>query len=605
MTQAASPDRWFDDADFIQLVSAACVGTLTVADRDRLEGLLADRGSRDAYRLLMQVHADLAWRWAKRDANAVREQSSPNAPTPAAPELNAAPQWRWHQTRRASREETDAQPSLPAKAGSPAEAGKIAPREPLPGPRSAPAARVAKPLKPREPSAWAAWLGQMGVVLDRPLPLFLVIIGGLLTAVVIGGAIEFWGTGWLGGWAFQPRRQPGSVACLTGLHDIVWVKPEGGAKAAPPGRHASLFAGQRFDLVRGLAEITFDGGATTLIEGPATFEVVSLAAGRLYSGRLTATLDKTVGKATGAGSRFAIETPMATVTDLGTSFGVAVGEAGETSVSVFDGLVELLPRLAGNAADAKPPRPLRLAAGELAGVATDRTVKRDAGSKRIAFTRAIPGARATSPAPAIPFAWDESRAVVLVRDWFAGVGVLAGSTPASRGGMGDAAWVAPGAWQLDAAAEGLAGSSPGAAFLPFKPEPGHRYRLRVTIEIVDGGFGWASLGFATSADPRQKTLAHAWKPGSDETPLTPDPQKPQAATGPTSGERLRGIQTRTLILDTAGPRWRLVSLAGETLVGEQVYQTPPAGISHVGISVYPNTAALVRGFSLEAVRLDR
>jgi hypothetical protein len=526
----------------------------------------------------------------------------------AALELNAALQWRWTKARRAIRQTTAARPAeltLPAEAENPAEAGTIAKRAPAPLPRSAPAAPVAEPSEPRQPSAWASWLGQMGAVLDRPLPLFLVIIGGLLTAVVIGGAIEFWGTGSLGGWAFQPRRLPGSVACVTSLHNVAWAKPEGGADAAPPGRHASLFAGQRFDLVRGLAEITFDGGATTIIEGPAAFEVVSPATGRLYAGRLTATLDKMVAKAAGAGSRFAIETPTATVTDLGTSFGVAVAAAGETNVSVFDGLVELLPRLGGDAADAKPPRPLRLAAGESAGVATDRTVKRDAGGRRIAFTRAIPGARVTSPAPAIPFAWDESRAVVLVRDSFAGVGGLAGSTPASRGGVGDAAWLAPAAWQLDAEAEGLAASSPGAVFLPFTPEPGHRYRLSVTIEIVDNSFGWASLGFATSADPRAPALAHVWKPGGAKSRANHEPQQPQAAAGPTSGERLRGIQTRTLILDTAGPRWRLVSLAGETLAGEQVYETPPSGITHVGVSVFQNTAAVLRGFSLEAVRLDR
>ena len=303
-------------------------------------------------------------------------------------------------------------------------------------------------------------------------------------------------------------------------------------------------------------------------------------------------------KAAGAGSRFAIETPTATVTDLGTSFGVAVGEAGETSVSVFDGLVELLPRLAGDAADAKPPRPLRLAAGESAGVATDRTASRDAGTKRIAFTRAIPGSRATSPAPSLRFTWDVQRSVALVRDSFAGAGGLAGTTPASRGGVGDPAWVAPAAWQLDAAADGLAVSSPGAAFLPFTPEPGHRYRLSVTIEIVDGGFGWASLGFATSADPRQPTLSYAWRPDA----VAVDPAG-NADGGPTAAERLRGIQTRRLILDTTGPHWRLVSLAGDTLMGEQVYETPPAGISHVGVSVFPNTAAVVRGFSLESVRL--
>lgn len=569
-TENSLPSRISDD-ELLVLIGRLCDGMLSRPDCTRLESLM--RASPQA----IDVYC-------------------------AALELNAALQWRWHKARRASREAAAARP---AEAAPPAKAVKATPREPTPVLKSAPASRVAKPLKPRQPSAWAAWLGRMGAALDRPLSRFLLVIGALIAAVVIGGAIEFWGRGTLGGWAFQPRRLPGSVACVTGLHDVAWAEPAGGVEPPPPQRHASLFAGQRFDLVRGLVEITFDGGAKTIVEGPAAFEVVSLAAGRLYSGRLTATLDKAVAKAAGAGSRFAIETPTATVTDLGTSFGVAVGEAGETSVSVFDGLVELLPRLEGNKGDAKPPRPLRLAAGESAGVAIDRTAKRDAGGKRIAFTRVFPGAAAKRPAPTLPLAWDESRAVMVFRDSFAGAGGLAGSTPASRGGVGDIAWVAPAGWQLGAGADGLAASSPGAALLPFSPEPGHRYRLSVTIEIVDSGFGWASLGFATSADPRQPTLAHAWKPGIAASLSKPSDQPPEKNSGPTSGERLRGIETRTVVLDTAGPRWRLFSLAGETLVGEQVYDIPPAGISHVGVSVFPNTTAVLRGFSLESVRIDR
>lgn len=528
------------DDELLVLIGRLCDGVISRGDCTRLETLM--RGSAQA----IDVYC-------------------------AAVELNAALQWRWHKPRRPRWE----------PAVRPAAAGQVTPPQ------------------PRQPSAWATWWDSVAVDLDRPLWRLLVIIHALLAAVFIGGLFDFWGAGPLRGWAFQPRRLPGSVACVTGLHDAAWEQPEGGAEAPPLRPYASLFAGQRFDLVRGLVEITFDGGATTLIEGPATFEVVSLAAGRLYAGRLTATLDKTVAKAAGAGSRFAIETPTATVTDLGTSFGVAVDAAGETSVRVFDGLVELLPRLAGDVAAAKP---LRLAAGESAGVAIDRTAKRDARGNRIAFTRAIPGFQAKR-ASSLPFAWDESKAVSVFRDSFGGAGGLAGSTPASRGGVGEAAWVAPGGWQLNAAADGLAASSPGAAWLPFTPEPGYRYRVSVTIEIVDGGFGWASLGFATSADPRQPRFPYPWKPGSGESPVMPQPQQPQAVGGPTSGDRLRGIQTRTLILDTTGPAWRLFSLAGETLVGERVYETPPVGISHVGVSVFPNTAAVLRGFTLESVRV--
>lgn len=558
------------DDELLVLIGRLCDGVLSRGECTRLETLM--RGSAQA----IDVYC-------------------------AAVELNAALQWRWHTPRWPRGKPAAMVPATPSESGEAAGSGAaitIARPDPEPAFRPAATGQVTTP-QPPQPSPRAAEWDSVAADLAGPRWRLLGVIQALLAAVFIGGLFGLWRAGPLGGWGFQPRRLPGSVACVTGLHDAAWEQPEDGTEAAALRPYASLFAGQRFDLVRGLVEITFDGGATTLIEGPATFEVVSLTAGRLSTGRLTATLDKAVAKAAGAGSRFAIETPTATVTDLGTSFGVAVDAAGETSVRVFDGLVELLPRLAGDVAAAKP---LRLAAGESAGVAIDRAAKRDAGTKRIAFTRAIPGRWGKRASP-LPFAWDESGAVSVFRDSFAGAGGLAGSTPASRGGVGQAAWVAPGGWQLNAAADGLAASSPGAALLPFTPEPGHRYRVSVTIEIADGGFGWASLGFATSADPRQPRFPYPWKPGSGEMPVKFDPQKPEAATRPTTGDRLRGIQNRTLILDTTGPAWRLVSLAGETLVGERVYETPPVGISHVGVSIFPNTAAVLRGFTLESVRV--
>ncbi len=567
------------DDELIVLIGRLCDGVLSRADCTRLETLM--HGSPQAIAIYC-----------------------------AALELNAALQWRWYKARQASHETPRSQmarqrrdaapPALPAASRTVVTDG----HRPMPKPRVAAASPLVERQKPRQPSGWAAWLGRIGAALDRPLRRIMLVFGALLTALVVGAAIEFVGSGSLGGWTFQPRREPGSVAYVTRLHDAAWAAPQGNGGSAALRRHTSLFPGQRFDLVRGLVEIAFDGGATTIVEGPATFEIVSLAAGRLSAGRLTATLRKTAANVPGTQARFAVETPTATVTDLGTSFGVAVGAAGETNVSVFDGLVELLPRMAGDAAPAGPPQPLRLAAGESAAVDPDRTAKRELGGKSIAFTRAIPEPEASAARP-LPFTWDDQRSVPLLRDSFVGSGGLAGSTPASRGGVGNAAWLAPAAWQLDAAADGLAASSPGAVFLPFTPEPGHLYRLSVTIEIVDNSFGWASLGFATSADPRAPALAHVWKPGGAKSRAKHEPQQPQAPAGPSGGDRLRGIQSRTLILDTAGPRWRLFSLAGETLVGEQVYETPPSGISHVGVSVFQNTAAVLRGFSLAVVRLNR
>jgi hypothetical protein len=80
---------------------------------------------------------------------------------------------------------------------------------------------------------------------------------------------------------------------------------------------------------------------------------------------------------------------------------------------------------------------------------------------------------------------------------------------------------------------------------------------------------------------------------------------PAARGGPTAADRLHGIQTRQLILDTTGPQWRLFSLAGDRLVGEQAFEPSATDISQVAVSVFPNTTAVLRGFSLQAVPRTR
>ena len=79
-------------------------------------------------------------------------------------------------------------------------------------------------------------------------------------------------------------------------------------------------------------EITYDTGAKVILQGPVTYEVESAAGGYLSLGKLTARVEK---KAEGGSPipnpqslipnpLFAVRTPTATVTDLGTEFGVEV-----------------------------------------------------------------------------------------------------------------------------------------------------------------------------------------------------------------------------------------------------------------------------------------
>ncbi len=144
--------------------------------------------------------------------------------------------------------------------------------------------------------------------------------------------------------------------------------------------HRLLIAvGDKFVLTSGLLELNYDTGAKVILQGPVTYEVDSRDGGFLSVGKLTARLEKKGSEVRGqvsgkvvsgqwpvasveeAKSRnpeisksqisnpqsliphplFAVRTPTATVTDLGTEFGVEVRESGVTSAYVFRGIVEV------------------------------------------------------------------------------------------------------------------------------------------------------------------------------------------------------------------------------------------------------------------------
>jgi hypothetical protein len=106
------------------------------------------------------------------------------------------------------------------------------------------------------------------------------------------------------------------------------------------------------DLMRlesGVIELTFSSGATVALEGPAQFRIRDYNLVELVSGKMSADVPK---RARG----FAVKSPTATVTDLGTRFGEIVNSA--TEVDVFQGNVEL------SAADRAAGGPWRLSQGK-------------------------------------------------------------------------------------------------------------------------------------------------------------------------------------------------------------------------------------------------
>lgn len=126
-----------------------------------------------------------------------------------------------------------------------------------------------------------------------------------------------------------PIEHAREVATVTGLGVVKWLQPAAGA------RMLSRWAvGDRMRLGDGAVELTFDAGAQVTILGPADFVITSATSIRCQTGRVTAVVGE-------RGKGFVVETPRAKVVDLGTQFGLAISEKGETEVVVFQGSVDL------------------------------------------------------------------------------------------------------------------------------------------------------------------------------------------------------------------------------------------------------------------------
>jgi len=115
-------------------------------------------------------------------------------------------------------------------------------------------------------------------------------------------------------------------AVLVRSHEAVW-----GVASGRPKPGSSLAAGT-LRLEQGLAELRFTSGVTALVEGPS--EVVLSTPLRLVlrSGQV-------VCRAPHGIRGFTVETLKAEVLDLGTEFGVRVGDAQRTEVQVYEGEV--------------------------------------------------------------------------------------------------------------------------------------------------------------------------------------------------------------------------------------------------------------------------
>lgn len=113
-----------------------------------------------------------------------------------------------------------------------------------------------------------------------------------------------------------------------------------------------LTGGEQIQLEAGLVKVQFLSGASVIVHGPATFEVLASDTGRLIEGRITGRAEN---------GNFKLLTEIADVIDLGTEFGVSVDGAAGTDVCVFDGAVDVNVR--GNASTGGSSEPMRLTEG--------------------------------------------------------------------------------------------------------------------------------------------------------------------------------------------------------------------------------------------------
>ena len=179
-----------------------------------------------------------------------------------------------------------------------------------------------------------------------------------------------------------PSTTSAVVGRITGMVDCVWegtgfrVQGSGAAnqKSEVINHKSAIHLGDTLALRSGLLEITYDTGAKVILQGPVTYNVESSAGGYLSVGKLTAKLEKQKlpspargghhevvgaggegGLSSSAGDNssisnqkseiishtFAVRTPTAIVTDLGTEFGVEVTGEGNTVSHVFRGSVRV------------------------------------------------------------------------------------------------------------------------------------------------------------------------------------------------------------------------------------------------------------------------
>ena len=129
--------------------------------------------------------------------------------------------------------------------------------------------------------------------------------------------------------AERSESTPGeeAVAQITGTQNCRWWR---NGIRCDIGFGDTISAFERLELEAGLVEITFFNGVRVVLEGPASFKVPGNSGIELLTGRMATAVPRD-------STDFTVRAPRLTINDSGVQFGLAVTDASETEVHVFEG----------------------------------------------------------------------------------------------------------------------------------------------------------------------------------------------------------------------------------------------------------------------------
>src|SRR5882724_153715 len=128
--------------------------------------------------------------------------------------------------------------------------------------------------------------------------------------------------------AMEPTVNTNFIATLTRGSEVVWDGETNGVEVG------SAVSSRWLHLKSGAVQIEFYSGARVILEGPAALELVSPGEARLDFGKLSARVPEPA-------HGFKVYTADATVTDLGTAFGLNLQKTQPVKLEVFEGKVEV------------------------------------------------------------------------------------------------------------------------------------------------------------------------------------------------------------------------------------------------------------------------